>query len=258
MGDASMLFSAESLSVGYTGVVARVDWKVQEGDFWVIRGPNGCGKSTLIKTILGLLPKLGGRLNWNYRPAFGYIPQSVGMHPSVNLKVRDFILMGRRALQESLIGSKARNRVAGQEERHITSVRQHLGLEGIMEQNFWDLSGGQQRRAILARTLLVEPDLLLVDEPSSGLDRPSAAQFFRELDRLHKQEEKSIIVVSHEDHYLQDLQGLKYLDFQEGEPLGDTMSAVSGEAGAWPEASRREEIRSTGEQTSAGRFIPAG
>ena len=98
-------------------------------------------------------------------------------------------------------------------EIHKKTVVDRLGLEGILASNFWDLSGGQQRRAILARTLMVNPEVLVVDEPSSGLDRPSALRFYEELDRLHKEDGKTILLVSHEDHYLSEIQKVHRLEF---------------------------------------------
>ena len=210
-GEANAILFEADWTIGYGSPVASLQWDVHCGDFWVLRGPNGCGKSTLIKTLVGLLQPLQGQIHWHRSYNAGYIPQSVGIHPSVNLKVRDFIYMGQMALFE---GRSTSSR-SGENDNSMIRIVERLELQSILGRNFWDLSGGQQRRAILARTLMIRPDLLLVDEPSTGLDRPSAIRFYQELDRLHKEEGKTVLVVSHEDHYLKDLNGLRILDFEE-------------------------------------------
>ncbi|MEQ8351762.1 MAG: ATP-binding cassette domain-containing protein [Leptospiraceae bacterium] len=224
-----VILELHDLRIGYGKPVASIDWVLRSGEFWVIHGPNGCGKSTLLKTILGLISAVDGELAWKSNPGIGYIPQSVGIHPSVNLRVQDFISMGRDALHSSRksfrmdwAGFLRRNK-SGHNQNQFqdkpsreTAIVERLGLEDILKVNFWNLSGGQQRRAILARTLLVEPQLLLVDEPSSGLDRASASRFYEELDRLNKEEGKTILIVSHEDHYLESLSGLGRLEFRNG------------------------------------------
>lgn len=214
--DQSTLLFDVHWTIGYGSPVAIVQWKVHYGDFWILRGPNGCGKSTLIKTLVGLLQPLEGQIQWHRSYNAGYIPQSVGIHPSVNLKVRDFIYMGQMALSEGRSASSH----GGENGNPMIRIVERLELESILGRNFWDLSGGQQRRAILARTLMIRPDLLLVDEPSTGLDRPSALRFYHELDRLNKEEGKTVIVVSHEDHYLEDLEGLRVLEFDEQNESG--------------------------------------
>ena len=94
-----VILSLDGLCIGYRETVARVNWSLRKGEFWIIHGPNGCGKSTLIKTALGLISPVQGKIQWNQRLPFGYIPQSVGIHPSVNLRVHDFISMGSAALK---------------------------------------------------------------------------------------------------------------------------------------------------------------
>lgn len=221
------ILSLDGLCIGYGETVARVHWSLRKGEFWVIHGPNGCGKSTLLKTVLGLISPIEGQVRWNEKLPFGYIPQSVGIHPSVNLRVQDFISMGSDALsRDFFFGPRKKNHGANASvlknangtpshnaEIHKKTVVDRLGLEGILASNFWDLSGGQQRRAILARTLMVNPEVLVVDEPSSGLDRPSALRFYEELDRLHKEDGKTILLVSHEDHYLSEIQKVHRLEF---------------------------------------------
>ncbi len=208
-----IVLEARRLEIGYISSVAEVNWEPKEGQFWVIRGPNGCGKSTLLKTLVGLLSPLSGTLKWSRPLAAGYIPQSVEIHPSVNLRVLDFVMMGRRALVES---GQRRLRDDTDNKVTLSAVQQRLGIGDILHRNFWDLSGGQQRRAILARTLMVEPECLLVDEPSTGLDRPSAIRFYEELNRLHKEDGKTVFIVSHEDHYLSEIEQTRILDFRDG------------------------------------------
>ena len=209
-----VVLEVQDLQIGYGYSVAAIpQWTVRRGDFWMIRGANGTGKSTLLKTLAGLIPDLGGTIRWPSPIRPGYIPQSVEIHSSVNLQVLDFILLGREAM---LSPRQSIFRFSHRLSEDDSVALRRLGLDKLLHRNFWNLSGGQRRRAILARTLLLAPDFLLIDEPSTGLDRESALQFYGELERLHKDEGRTILIVSHEDHYLAGWKGMQTLDPLDG------------------------------------------
>jgi len=165
------------LTTGYGDVPALTDvsFNVPAGNLVALIGPNGSGKSTLIKALAGLLPPWQGAIDVFGRPpaaargriGFGYMPQVESVDWSFPVTVRDVVAMGLYRRRWGL--AKLRGLVAGSADA-VDRALARLDLTALAGAQVAELSGGQRRRVLLARTLVKDPDLLLLDEPAAGLD----------------------------------------------------------------------------------------
>ncbi len=191
------LFTMDQASLGYgsTEVLGRVDFICRRTDFVAFVGANGSGKSTFIKTVAGLIPPLGGDLQYAVRgdrpPVMGYVPQNEKLDPIFPITAYEVVLMGTY----SFLGPGRRVK-----EEHRAEARRALSdldVEGLAGQRFSKLSGGQKQRVLLARALVMNPELLLLDEPTSGVDAKSERSFMAKLAELNRERGVAIVLASH-------------------------------------------------------------
>ncbi|MDD1734939.1 MAG: ABC transporter ATP-binding protein, partial [Methanothrix sp.] len=168
------------------------------GDFLGIIGPNGGGKSTLLKAVLGLIKPGRGEISvFGLPPArarsrIGYVPQKTVFDRSFPVKVRDVVLMGRY----SRIGLLHRY---GPEDHNCALLAlKAVGMVDRAEREIGALSGGEQQRVFVARSLVSDPDLLLLDEPTAGIDSAQQTEFYELLSHLNRDLGKAIVLVSHD------------------------------------------------------------
>lgn len=188
----------DAVSFAYDGtrVVSDATICVHTGEFVCVVGPNGGGKTTLLKLVLGLLtPQQGtihvlGRSPAEARPRIGYMPQQARLDPQFPVSVLDVVLMGRLGRAAAIGPFRRADREAAQ------SALRDVDLVDALHRPFASLSGGQQRRALIARALTCSPELLLLDEPTANLDMKIQREFYELLHRLH--ERMTILMVSHD------------------------------------------------------------
>jgi ABC-type Mn2+/Zn2+ transport system ATPase subunit len=184
------------VSLGYNGqvVLAHVSLAVEGGEFLALLGPNGAGKTTLLRGMLGLLPVLAGRIEYGFdrfaRPP-GYVPQRETLNPLFPLTVFEVVLMGTYARLAPLQPVRRRQR------QLAAACLEQVGLAELATRPFWALSGGQRQRVLIARGLAVEPDILLLDEPTAGVDPGAAASIMEILARLNHERGLTVVLVSH-------------------------------------------------------------
>ena len=188
----------EHVSFGYSrnAVLEDANLTVHERDFiWVV-GPNGGGKTTLLKLMLGLLQPASGKVTvfgrnpQDVRSRIGYMPQYVDIDPHFPVSVMDIVLMGRLGNGHGFGRYSHDDRLAA--ERALAGV----GLEDLGDRHFSTLSGGQQRRLLIARALASEPEILMLDEPMANLDLVVAEDIQALLHRLN--EKLTVVMVSHD------------------------------------------------------------
>ncbi|MCI0744171.1 MAG: ABC transporter ATP-binding protein [Verrucomicrobia subdivision 3 bacterium] len=192
------LLVLDNLAVGYGSkvVVDRVNLSMPRGSFVGLLGPNGSGKTTLLKTIVGIIPALGGAVRFqklNARPpVMGYVPQRETLDPIFPLSGFEVALMGT-------CGRVAPGRRIGRAERAWTlQCMEQTGVANLAKVKYSELSGGQKQRVLIARALAAKPDLLVLDEPTAGLD-PNASQALMELLReINAHQGKAILLVAHD------------------------------------------------------------
>ena len=187
------------LSFSFEGgppVLEDVNLEIAEGDFASVIGPNGGGKTTLVKLMVGLLTPMEGRVRIfglspaKARPRIGYMPQHAMMDPRFPVRSTDVVLMGRLGIERHFGNYSRADRAAA------ADALAKVGLEDLGPQPFSDLSGGQRQRVLLARALVTEPELLLLDEPAAGLDQKIEQDFFELLQELNRQ--LTIVLVTHD------------------------------------------------------------
>jgi zinc transport system ATP-binding protein len=187
--------------VGYDNrpVLNGVDFRLRAGEVVVLLGANGSGKSTLIRALLGLAPLLGGSLEVFGVPAarfgerwrIGYVPQRLTLDGGVPATVREVVATGRLARRHPLAPVAARDRAA------VTRAIATVGLAERSTTAVSKLSGGQQRRVLIARALAGEPDVLVMDEPTAGVDLANQEALADTLRRLVTAG-STLLLVAHE------------------------------------------------------------
>lgn len=183
-----------NLSVAYDGAEALRDVNISfyEGDFVGIIGPNGGGKSTLVKSILGLLPHSGtieflGALEGRHH--IGYMPQQNQFDKNFPISVAELVLSG-------LQSSKGVRRYGREDKLKVIATLEQLGINHLSNKQIGELSGGELQRVLLGRAIISEPRLLILDEPANFVDNQFESELYTLLERLA--ERMAIIVVSHD------------------------------------------------------------
>lgn len=180
-----MLIEAQDVSVALGGheVLSHVTMGLTEGEIVTILGPNGSGKSTLIRALLGLVTVTGGQVRRKPGLRLGYVPQKLALDPTLPLTVRRFLSLPARVSDDAACAALDR-----------------VGMDGAEPLPVSGLSGGQLQRVMLARALLAEPQLLVLDEPTQGLDQPGEAAFYRLIEEVRRETGAGVLMVSHDLH----------------------------------------------------------
>jgi len=190
------LIEFRDAQLGYSrrDVILRdVNLQVERGEFLGIVGPNGSGKTTLLRTLLGLLKPLAGtvRVGGAAPIRYGYVPQRDTVDTLFPIPVAEIVLMGRYPR----IGLARRPRP---EDRAIVSqCLAQVGSEHLAARSYVELSGGQKQRVLIARALATEPDLLVLDEPTHGMDLGSEHDLLQFVHRLNVDQGLTVVLVSH-------------------------------------------------------------
>ncbi len=196
---AEPVVSIEDVSVERGGelVLEDIRFEVAAGEFVGVCGPNGAGKTTLLKAILGLAPLARGRIQLLGRSAterarggIGYVPQRHAIPVSFPASVADVVAMGRVL--------PGRGRLAAADRAAVRENLARVGMAELAERPVGRLSGGQQRRVTLAQALCASRQLLILDEPTVGLDLPAERDFYALVRRLQEQLGLAVIAVSHD------------------------------------------------------------
>lgn len=166
----STLISLAGAGIGYgrRRLFEGIDIAIEPGDYLGLVGPNGGGKTTLLRTLLGVIPPLGGRLERRAGLKVGYVPQRTNLDPIFPMSALEVVRQGGMGCAAGLPGCL---RAAGADAARDALAR--LGLAGQAREPFSALSGGQQQRVLIARALVRRPELLVLDEPAAGMDVPS-------------------------------------------------------------------------------------
>ena len=189
------LLKCENIHMNYdsTKAVNGVSFTVDKGDFLCIIGENGAGKSTLLKGILGLQKISEGSVSFNgiKKSEIGYLPQRTQVQKDFPAAVKEVVLSGRIGRKRKLFYSA--------EDRQIASENMEtMKISDIRNKSFNELSGGQQQRVLLARALCATDRLLLLDEPTAGLDPFVTEDMYRLIEHLNSEHGVTVIMVTHD------------------------------------------------------------
>lgn len=189
-----------SFSYGEQKVISDLNFTVRERDFVGVIGSNGAGKSTLLKMIVGLLTpsegdiKLFGESVRKFKDweRIGYVPQKNAFNPLFPATVREVVMSG-------LYNNKnVFRRLSRQQQRKCDDALEVMRIQNIQDKRVGMLSGGQQQRVFLARALINHPDLLILDEPTVGIDVETQAAFFELITHMHAHHHMTFLMVSHD------------------------------------------------------------
>jgi len=184
-------FDRVTLGYGRRTVLSDLSFDIPEGDFLGLVGPNGAGKTTILNALLGTLAPRAGTISRAAGLRFGYVPQSDRVDYGFPLPVIDVVLMGRY----DRIGLGRRPGRADRERAH--AALEHVGLAQLAQRPITTLSGGQKQRMLIARALVGEPSLLVLDEPTTGMDLVATAQILGLVRSLHENDGLTVLMVSH-------------------------------------------------------------
>jgi manganese/zinc/iron transport system ATP- binding protein len=184
-------FDRATLGYGRRAVLTDISFEIPEGDFLGLVGPNGAGKTTILRALLGSLEPLGGTVTRAPTLRFGYVPQRDQVDYSFPLKVLDVVLMGRY----DRIGLG--RRPTDDDRRRAHQALEHVGIDRLASRPLADLSGGQTQRTLIARALVGEPNVLVLDEPTNGMDLVATAQILGLVRELHERDGLTVLMVSH-------------------------------------------------------------
>lgn len=184
-GGGMSLIAAEHLSVSLSGrdILRDVSLHIAPAEIVTLVGPNGSGKTTLLRALLGILPPSGGRVTRAAGLRIGYVPQRLALDPALPITARRFLSLPVRATDAAARAALAR-----------------AGVADVAEAQLSALSGGQLQRVLLARALLNDPQILVLDEPTQGLDQPGEAAFYRLLEEVRRDTGAAVLLVSHDLH----------------------------------------------------------
>ena len=179
------LLSAVALTVrfGTSEVLSGITMAINPGEIVTVLGPNGSGKSTLLRALLGIVPVASGQITRAPGLRVGYVPQKLAIDPTLPMTVRRFLSLPTRVTNVQATQTLAR-----------------VGLPDMETRQMSALSGGQFQRVLLARALLSDPQLLILDEPTQGLDQPGEAAFYRLIEEVRTTTGAAILMVSHDLH----------------------------------------------------------
>ena len=204
VNEAKTLISVKNIyfSYGYIPVLIDVTFTINSGDFLAIIGPNGSGKTTLLKIILRLLKPSQGKVrimgkpveefgDW---PSIGYVPQkATHVDPFFPVSVKEVVAMGLFSSKKISLPVKRK-----EEAEAVRKALSQVRLNSFENRRIGKLSAGQQQRVFIARAIVNKPQILFLDEPTTGVDDETQERFYDMLDQLNKKEGITIVLVTHD------------------------------------------------------------
>lgn len=189
--DSLVRFDRVTLGYGRRVVLSNLEFEIPDGDFLGLVGPNGAGKTTILRAILGTMKPMTGTISVRPGLRFGYVPQRDSVDYAFPLRVLDVVLMGRY----DRIGLGRR---PGRDDRErAMQALTHVGISHLADSHLGALSGGQKQRTLIARALVGEPDILVLDEPTNGMDLVATTQILSLVRDLHERDKLTVLMVSH-------------------------------------------------------------
>tara|TARA_R110000850_G_scaffold1443_15_gene8237 strand:+ start:492 stop:1229 length:738 start_codon:yes stop_codon:yes gene_type:complete len=179
------LVSVEDVSIKYGAktVLAHVSLNVEPGEIVTIVGPNGSGKTSLLRAIIGAVEPAQGRVARDPAVRIGYVPQKLHIDPTLPMTVARFLALPGRSAPAGIAEALAQ-----------------AGVPDLSGAQMSQLSGGQFQRVLLARALISKPHLLLLDEATQGLDQPGSAAFYQQIEQVRRETGCAVLMISHELH----------------------------------------------------------
>ncbi|SLN53215.1 metal ABC transporter ATP-binding protein [Ruegeria meonggei] len=179
------LVSVEGLSIRYGAntVLLHVDMVIEPGEIVTIVGPNGSGKTSLLRAVIGATKPVAGRVVQKPGLKIGYVPQKLHIDPTLPITVERFMRLTNQVSRQRCV-----------------DALDSAGVPDLLKRQMSQLSGGQFQRVLLARALINQPDILLLDEATQGLDQRGSAAFYQQIETVRRETGCAILMISHELH----------------------------------------------------------
>lgn len=190
-GEPLLTFDDVTLGYGRRVILKDLTFTMRARDYIGIVGPNGAGKTTLLQAILGALPPQSGTITQHRKLTFGYVPQAQTMDDQFPLTALDIVLMGRYRK----MGLLRRPSKEDRERAHL--ALEQVGVPELAPRLFREFSGGQKQRTLMARALVCDPEVLVLDEPTNDMDVAAEHATMELVDRLHEERGLLVLMVSH-------------------------------------------------------------
>lgn len=182
-------------------VFHKLNLAVEQGDFIAVIGANGAGKSTLLKMLANVIPPTAGTISYYGTPIdsfkawekIGYVPQNPARQQ------RDFPISVREVISLGLLNRhNLLGKLSAQDKQHLEKLLEDFSLKELQHRKIGELSGGQQQRVFLARAMVKKPEILLLDEPATGIDTQAKAALYGMLKKINQEDGVTIVMVSHD------------------------------------------------------------
>lgn len=187
------MLSVENLSVAINGtdILENISFKVNKGEYVSIVGENGSGKSTLVKTILGQVPKKSGTVVFDeFVGRIGYLPQQ--------MQIKNFPASCFEVVLSGCLGALKTPFFTKKEKEYALNNMKKLGIEFLAKKKFTYLSGGEKQRVLLARAMCAGENMLILDEPVTGLDPLVTEEMYKIIKKLNEEDNVTVLMVSHD------------------------------------------------------------
>lgn len=202
MSDAIITCTNVCVAYGRQEVLHGINLEIPRGALLPFTGANGSGKTTLLRAMLGLVPIRNGSIQtpFDQTPA-GYVPQHRVIDPLYPVSVKQIVEMGLYPKRKWL------RPLSDKQKQAAVDALDQLGMADHMQKNFRELSGGMKQKALIARALVCQPDVIIMDEPTSELDEQSEHEVFEHLMQLNREQEKTVLMVHHDLERVRELTG---------------------------------------------------
>jgi zinc transport system ATP-binding protein len=173
------------LKINGQKIIDKISLDLNKGEITTLIGPNGGGKTSIARILLGVLRPSSGLIKKDFNIKIGYMPQKIVIDKTIPLTVKDFLILSK-------------NKIIFDE--RVTSLIKRLKLEKILSEQIHELSGGQMQKVLFLRSIINKPDLLVLDEPTQYMDISATEEFYQIIDEIRKDQKCAILLVSHDLH----------------------------------------------------------
>lgn len=173
------------LKIGGQQIIDKVSLKLNKGEITTLIGPNGGGKTSIARILLGVLKPTSGKVRKDSAIKIGYMPQKINIDKTIPLRVVDFLTLSTHKIIF---------------DDYVTNLIARLKLEQLLNKQIHDISGGQMQKVLFLRSIINKPDLLVLDEPTQYMDINATEEFYQILDEIRKAQNCAILLVSHDLH----------------------------------------------------------
>ena len=176
-----------SLEINHKQILKNINLNIKQGEITTLIGPNGGGKTSIARILIGILKASSGKVFVQNKAKIGYMPQKFDIEKTIPLRVIDFLQLFP-------------NNKSQFNNQKISQLANKLDINSILKRSIHEISGGEMQKALLARTLINDPNILVLDEPTTNMDISAQAEFYQIIEEIREQNKCAILIISHDLH----------------------------------------------------------